>query len=227
MSSTIPAWSTARHSLVCWVWVRGGTAPGSPGAGRRLATPAPAGRDRPDEPGSRETVPQLGRHARVGRGPNRCRGRRRRARISGKDGLTAADGPTTERHGALRSGMSEATGRPVDAGSDVSKAVLDVALAPGGQTWRAANDEAGIGSSVARLRAVGPVLVVLEATGGMAVALAGALAVAGLPVAVVTPRPVRDVARSTGRLATTDRLDAQVLARFADRIRPEPRPLPD
>jgi transposase len=145
----------------------------------------------------------------------------------GKEGLTAADGPTTERRGALRIEMSEATGRPVYAGIDVSKAVLDVALEPGGQTWQAANDEAGIGSSVARLRAVGPVLVVLEATGGMEVALAGALAVAGLPVAVVNPRQVRDFARSTGRLAKTDRLDAQVLAHFADRIRPEPRPLPD
>jgi transposase len=123
--------------------------------------------------------------------------------------------------------MSEATGRPVYAGIDVSKAVLDVAIEPGGQTWRATNDEAGIGSLVARLRAVGPVLVVLEATGGMEVALAGALAVAGLPVAVVNPRQVRDFARSTGRLAKTDRLDAQVLAHFAERIRPNPRPLPD
>ena len=94
--------------------------------------------------------------------------------------------------------MSEAMGRrPVYAGIDVSKAVLDVAVQPGGQTWRATNDEAGIGGLVARLRGVGPVLVVLEATGGMEVALAGALAVAGLPVAVVNPRQVRDVARST------------------------------
>jgi transposase len=145
----------------------------------------------------------------------------------GKEGLTAADWPAEAGHGVLRIGMSEATGRPVSAGIDVSKAVLDVALEPGGQTWRATNDEAGIGRSVERLRAVGPELVVLEATGGMEVALAGALAVAGLPVAVVNPRQGRDFARSTGRLAKTDRLDAHVLAPFAERIRPEPRPLPD
>ncbi len=69
--------------------------------------------------------------------------------------------------------------------------------------------------------------IVLEATGGWEVALAGALATAGLPVAVVNPRQVRDFARSTGTLAKTDRLDAQLLAQFADAVRPEPRPLPD
>ncbi len=123
--------------------------------------------------------------------------------------------------------MSEATGRLVYAGIDVSKAVLDVAIEPGGQTWRATNDEAGIGSSTERLRAVGPVLVVLEATGGMEVALAGALAVAGLPVAVVNPRQVRQFARAVGQLAKTDVLDAHLLARFAEVVRPEPRPLRD
>ena len=80
---------------------------------------------------------------------------------------------------------------------------------------------------MARLRAVGPTLVVLEATGGLELALVGTLATAGVPVAVVNPRQVRDFARSMGRLAKTDRLDAQGLAHFAERIRPEPRPSPD
>ncbi len=68
---------------------------------------------------------------------------------------------------------------------------------------------------------------VLEATGGLEVPLAAALAVAGLAVAVVNPRQVRDFARAVGQLAKTDALDAQLLARFAEVVRPEPRPLPD
>ncbi len=70
-------------------------------------------------------------------------------------------------------------------------------------------------------------LVVLEATGGLVVPLAAALAAAGLAVAVVNPRQVRDCARAVGQLAKTDALDAQLLARFAEVVRPEPRPLPD
>ena len=67
---------------------------------------------------------------------------------------------------------------------------------------------------------------VLEATGGLQERVAAALAAAGSWVAVVNPRQVRDFARSTGRLAKTDRLDAQALPRFAAAVRPEPRPLP-
>ena len=67
----------------------------------------------------------------------------------------------------------------------------------------------------------------MEATGGLEVPLAAALAAASLPVAVVNPRPVRDFAKSTGRLAKTDALDAQVLAHFAEAVRPEVCPLPD
>jgi transposase len=112
-------------------------------------------------------------------------------------------------------------------GIDVSKQQLDVAVRPRGETWTVAHDEAGLSALVVRLRARAPTLIVLEATGGWEVALAGALATAGLPVAVVNPRQVRDFARSTGTLAKTDRLDAQLLAQFADAVRPEPRPLPD
>ena len=78
-----------------------------------------------------------------------------------------------------------------------------------------------------RLRALRPALVVLEATGGRELPVAAALATAGLAVAVVNPRQVRDFARAIGQLAKTDALDAQVLARFAEVVHPTPRPLPD
>jgi len=67
----------------------------------------------------------------------------------------------------------------------------------------------------------------IEATGGLEVPLAGALAAVGLPVVVINPRQVRDFARATGQLAKTDRLDAQILARFAEAIRPPVRPVSD
>lgn len=112
-------------------------------------------------------------------------------------------------------------------GIDVAKAHLDVAVSPTGATWQVAHEDAGITTLVARLQELMPTLVVLEATGGWQSTVAGAVAAAGLPVAVVNPRQVRDFARATGRLAKTDALDAQVLARFAAAVRPEPRALPD
>ena len=112
-------------------------------------------------------------------------------------------------------------------GIDVSKATLDVAVRPSGEPWHAANDDAGIAALVARLRPLAPALIVLEATGGCETAVVAALAAAGLTVVVANPRQVRDFAKATGQLAKTDALDAQVLALFAERVRPEPRPLPD
>jgi transposase len=112
-------------------------------------------------------------------------------------------------------------------GIDVSKQQLDIAVRPSGETWTVAHDEAGLSALITRLRALAPTLIVLEATGGLEVALASALATAPLPVAVVNPRQVRDFAKSTGTLAKTDRLDAQCLAHFADAVRPQARPLPD
>ncbi len=112
-------------------------------------------------------------------------------------------------------------------GIDVSKARLDGASRPDGSTFSEANDARGIAALVVRLRALGPTSVVLEATGGLEAPLAAALAAAGIPVAVVNPRQVRDFARATGKLAKTDRLDAAVLAHFADAVRPAIRPLPD
>lgn len=113
------------------------------------------------------------------------------------------------------------------AGIDVSKAALDVALRPSGEHWCSTNDEAGIAELVGRLRPLAPELLVLEATGGLERLVVAALALAGLPVAVVNPRQVRDFAKATGRLAKTDALDAAALAHFAEAIRPAPRPLPD
>jgi transposase len=114
-------------------------------------------------------------------------------------------------------------------GIDVAKATLEVAVRPleAAAPWQVSNDDAGIAALVERLRSLGPGLVVLEATGGLETPLAVALWDVGLPVAVVNPRQVRDFARATGKLAKTDRLDAEVLALFAERMEPEPRPLPD
>jgi transposase len=115
---------------------------------------------------------------------------------------------------------------PVFVGIDVSKAQLDVAVRPDGR-FTVPNDEAGIAQVIARLSAEPPARVVVEATGGFEMPLAGALAAAGFPVVVVNPRHVRDFAKAAGKLAKTDTLDAQILARFAEVMRPELRPLPD
>lgn len=112
-------------------------------------------------------------------------------------------------------------------GIDVSKQQLDIAVRPTARLWTVGNDEAGVSALIAELRQLAPTLIVLEATGGLEMPLAGALAATGLPLAIINPRQVRDFARSTGVLAKTDRLDAQLLARFAEVVRPDPRPLPD
>ena len=112
-------------------------------------------------------------------------------------------------------------------GIDVCKATLDIAVRPTDEIWTVHNDDRGITQVTTYLRAMKPALVVMEATGGLELPVATALAAAGLPVAVVNPRQVRDFAKATGRLAKTDTLDARVLAHFAQAVRPEPRPLPD
>lgn len=112
-------------------------------------------------------------------------------------------------------------------GIDVAKARLDVAVSSDEATWQVANDPEGIDQVVHQLDEVSPALVVLEATGGYETALAAALAAAGIPVAVVNPRQVRDFAKALGKLAKTDTLDARVLALFGERVRPVARPLPN
>lgn len=112
-------------------------------------------------------------------------------------------------------------------GIDVAKAELAVAVRPTGQAWTVPNTEAGWAALVAQLGALPPTLVVCEASGGYEGPLVSTLAAAALPVVVVNPRQVRDFAKALGRLAKTDRLDAGVLAHFAEAVRPAPRPLPD
>jgi transposase len=102
-----------------------------------------------------------------------------------------------------------------------------VYVRPLGQAWSVNNDDAGRVELARKLHDLKPTLVVLEATGGYQTPAATALAVAQVPVAVVNPRQVRDFAKATGRLAKTDAIDADVLAHFAESIRPEPRPMPD
>ena len=116
---------------------------------------------------------------------------------------------------------------PLFVGIDVSKDHLDVAVRPTGEAWQVCYDSQEISDLVGRLRELAPQLVVLEATGGMELAVAGELAAANLPVVVANPRHVRDFARASGKLAKTDSLDAQVLAHFAEALQPEPRALPD
>lgn len=166
-----------------------------------------------------QTAPQLGRLAQLVSNPNSCLGDRvqQPARI-------CKDGPSTARQRRGRR-MSEAV-RP-SIGIDVSQATLDVAVYPTGAHWATSNDELGIGELVERVRALAPMLIVLEASGGYETPVLARLASAGLPVVAVNPRQVRDFARSTGQLAKTDTLDAQVLARFAAVVQPELRPLPD
>ncbi len=119
------------------------------------------------------------------------------------------------------------TTQQVFVGIDVSKRSLDGAVRPSEDQFTVANDAEGITELVEKLAKVKPTLIVLEATGGLETAVTAALAARGLAVAVVNPRQVRDFAKSLGRLAKTDKIDALVLARFADAIRPDPRQLPD
>ncbi len=112
-------------------------------------------------------------------------------------------------------------------GIDVAQAHLDIAVRPSGEVWQVSYDTQGVTNLLAQLAELTPTLVVLEATGGLEMYLAGELAGAQLPVVVVNPRQVRDFAKALGKLAKTDALDAQVLAHFGEATKPDLRPLPD
>jgi transposase len=119
------------------------------------------------------------------------------------------------------------SGESLFVGIDVAKAELVVSLVPTEERFTVANGERGVRTLVERLRAVTPLLIVLEATGGYELLSVAALAAAALPVVVVNPRQVRDFAKATGQLAKTDRIDADILTRFAQVVRPNVREIPD
>jgi transposase len=115
----------------------------------------------------------------------------------------------------------------ISVGIDVSKDRLDVAVHGQDKVWSFTNDEGGIEQTVKMIKELSPVLVVLEATGGIELPVVASLGAAGVPVAVVNPRQARDFGKATGKLAKTDVLDAKVLAHFAAAVHPEPKALPD
>jgi transposase len=108
-------------------------------------------------------------------------------------------------------------------GIDVSKDTLEVCIEPQSEAFQVGNNDEGISALRTRLSRLEPTLIVMEATGGLERRAAGELAARGLPVAVVNPRQVRDFAKASGQLAKTDRIDTEVLCRFAKAIRPAVR----
>lgn len=112
-------------------------------------------------------------------------------------------------------------------GIDVSKSTLDVCILPANQILQTRNDETGIRQLIDSLRGLRPTLIVLEATGGLETPVVCELGAAGLPVAIINPRQARDFAKATGKRAKTDRIDAGVLAHFAQMLQPPVRPLKD
>jgi len=112
-------------------------------------------------------------------------------------------------------------------GIDVSKDQLDIAIRPGEARFRESNDDSGIQALIVRLLSFKPQLILLEATGGYEILAAASLRQAGLPAHIINPRQVRDFARSSGRLAKTDKIDAAIPAHFAEALKPDLRPWPD
>lgn len=110
-------------------------------------------------------------------------------------------------------------------GMDVAKDKVDVHVRPSGERCTVTTDEGGLRELLTWVQARSPSLIVLEATGGYEVVVAATLGSAGLPVAVVNPRQIRDFARATGQLAKTDALDSAVIAHFAEAVQPPVRPL--
>lgn len=115
----------------------------------------------------------------------------------------------------------------VYAGIDVGKERLDISIRPLGIGFSVSVDEAGLAELIARLKEVQPKLVAMEATGGYEQAVVEALATEQMPVVVVSPRQVRRFAQAVGKPAKTDKLDAGVIAHFAQAVEPEIRPLSD
>ena len=111
-------------------------------------------------------------------------------------------------------------------GVDVSSSDLVVGVWPTGDVWEVSNNADGISALTKRVEALSPALIVLEASGGYESEVAGELAAKSLPIVVVNPRQPREFARATGRLAKTDNIDAMMLARFGEAVKPPVRDLP-
>lgn len=112
-------------------------------------------------------------------------------------------------------------------GIDVSKDRLDVHVRPSGETFAVTRNGKGLSELLERLCGVAPRLIAVEATGGFETIVAAAIAGAHLPLAVVNPAQVRHFAQAVGKRVKTDPIDAAVIARFAEAVKPEPRELPD
>jgi len=108
-------------------------------------------------------------------------------------------------------------------GIDISKNSLDVHVLPEGISYSFGNEPQKVKTLIRKLKKLKPTLIVMEATGGYEISLAVELSGAKLNAAVVNPRQVRDYARAIGKLAKTDAVDAYVIARFAQDVRPEAR----
>jgi transposase len=115
----------------------------------------------------------------------------------------------------------------VAVGIDISKDEIVIAVAPSGEQWTSPTTPEALERTMARIAALQPTVVVMEATGGYEAPVAAAGAAAQLPIAIVNPRQVRAFAQALGRLAKTDVIDAHVLAAFGLHVDPPVRPLPD
>lgn len=123
--------------------------------------------------------------------------------------------------------MTQRANLVLSVGIDVSKQTLDVAFYPERSAQQYANDRQGIAALIESLAPLQPRYVIVEATGKYEQALVVALAGVGLPVVLINPRQARDFAKALGKLAKTDRIDAAVLARFGEAVRPEIRAIVD
>jgi len=112
-------------------------------------------------------------------------------------------------------------------GIDVAKETLDVCVRPDMIRKQFLHNEQGRSNLARLLSRLKPVLIVLEASGGYEIPVVEVLALRTLPVVVVNPRQIRDFAKATGRLAKTDTIDAEIIARCGEVLRPEIRPLKD
>jgi transposase len=112
-------------------------------------------------------------------------------------------------------------------GIDVSKDRLDVHVRPSGQAFAVTRDGKGLEELIDRLRELAPALIAVEATGGFETIVAAAVAGAQLPLAVVNPAQIRHFAQAVGQRAKSDPIDAAVISRFAEAVKPEPRPMAD